>query len=516
MCLRHSPFGPLTAPAPSPVVPEDPLLVPARSALVLGAATCLLLTGAPAATAATTTDVVGATSATALRLTLNLPGGAATRVELTLDPVTGTVSRTASTTAAAADARVLTGSLGGQSQSLGGSSAKLPEPLESSSNPTGAIAAGLAGTPLANLLKVELLPSSASVTGAPASTSEAAVANLGAGLPDALAGALALLIGPLAAGVAQILTTLAQQSGTPVAQICAGATDAVEALDPATSEVDEILAALPIPVPVEGVITKTALGALCGLSMTLAELNTALQNALASLTGDSGVLGTGLITSRQSITSTAGRVSAEATSSVAGLTLLGQKPFAAAQVLSTTARAATAGTPGSASAAIESTVADLRGGTVDPFLQIRSTINGIRDSFVGEGALPQELSTLFDDLFGTLNAALAPVGFSVFALDDSADAKAIESCPSELDGTLTGTLQTRDGSCAAAATRGVGLSLTLPTALATPLQIGGPLVLLQVVPTAAGVGAEPRETVVRSQGAARAHRLTALRRTPAV
>ncbi len=461
----------------------------ARGALVLGATSSLLLTAAPLASAATTTDVVGAATGTALRLTLNLPGGAATKVVLEIDPVTGTVGRSTRTTATA-DATVVRGSLGGQALDSGSSSAMLPTPLASSSNPAGAIADGLAGTPLADLLKVELLPSSAKVSAAPTSTADAAVANLGVGLPDALAGALAPLTGPLAAGVDQILTTVAAQAGVPVDQLCAGLTAAVGALTPVTGPLGDALGALPIPVPVGAVLDTTTLGAICGLATTIAQLNTALQGALASLTGDSGVLGTGLITSTQDITSTAGSVKAVATSSIAGLTLLGQTPFANAQVLRTTSTASTAGTPGTAKATVDSTVAELQGGTVDPFLQVRTTIAGIRDSFVGEGALPAELETVFDALFDTLNAALAPVGITLFTLDDSADAKAISTCPTTLEPTLTGTLATANGACAAAATRGVGLSVTLPAALAGPLGIGGPLVELQVVPTAVVVRAQ--------------------------
>jgi len=105
--------------------------------------------------------------------------------------------------------------------------------------------------------------------------------------------------------------------------------------------------------------------------------------------------------------------------------------------------------------------------------------------------VPAELETLFDAVFDGLNAALAPVGITVFKLDDSADAKAISSCPTELDGLLTGTLKAADGRCAAAATRGIGLSVSLPAALATPLMIAGPLVELQIVPTAAVAQSQP-------------------------
>ena len=57
---------------------------------------------------------------------------------------------------------------------------------------------------------------------------------------------------------------------------------------------------------------------------------------------------------------------------------------------------------------------------------------------------------------------------------------------------LTGTLAVPNGSCAAAATRGVGIRVNLPAALAGPLMVGGPLVELQIVPTAAVVRVQPR------------------------
>ncbi|MCA1719836.1 MAG: hypothetical protein LC779_01565 [Actinobacteria bacterium] len=475
--MTRTPFRPLTG-----RVAAGSLALLASSALLVGAA-------GPAAAA--TTDVQGAAAGQALLLTLNLPGGAATKIEIAIDPVTGTVRKTTTATAATADATVLRGSLGGQSLDSGTSSAKLPSPTSDSSNPTGGIAGGLAGTPLANLLKVELLPSSAKVSGAPTSSSDASVANIGVGLPDALASALAPLTGPLAGGVDAILTALSQQSGMPVATLCANLTAAVGALTPVTAPLQTALDSLPIAVPVAGLLDTTTLGAVCGLSTTIAQLNAALQNALATLTGDSGVFGTGLITSNQTITRSGDAVTARAEASVDGLTLLGQKAFADAQVLRTVSTASVSGTAGSAKATIESTIADLTGGSVDPFLQVRTTIQGIRDSFVGGGALPTELKTVFDALFTTLNAALAPIGITLFKLDDSADTKAITGCPTALTGLLTGILKQADGRCAAAATRGVGIAVNLPAALAGPLMVNGPLVSLQIVPTSAVAQAQP-------------------------
>ncbi len=458
----------------------------ARSAVVLAAASTLLVGGAiPASAQTAAPDLAGATGATALTVTLNLPGGATTRLQLILDPVTGTVRRVGSTTDAAAAAEVISGSFGGQALGSGVSSAKLPSPLSSTNNPTGALADGLAGTPLANLLKVELLPSSATVSADPSSTSTAAVANLGAGLPDDIGNALAPLTDGLASAVDQILSALSDASGMTVPALCDGLTQAVTTLEPVTGALGDALAALPVPVPVQALLDETTLGAVCGLATTLDQLNTALQGALTTLTGDSGVLGTGLITGEQSIVTAPGSITSTASASVAGLTLLGQQALAGAEVLRTTSTAVAKGTPGSADATIDSTVAGVTAGALDPFAQVRATINGIRDSFVGEGVLPAELGTLFDDLFSTLNDALAPLGVVLFKNDDSPQAQALASCPTELNGLQTGTFEAQDGTCAAAATRGVGLSVTLPTALTDVLMIEGPLVELQIVPSAA-------------------------------
>ncbi|MGI8537545.1 MAG: LPXTG cell wall anchor domain-containing protein [Mycobacteriales bacterium] len=456
-----------------------------RGAVVVAAATTLLVGGAVPASGQTAQDVAGATAATALTLTVNLPGGETTRLILSLDPVTGTVSRVSSTPEATAVAEVVSGSFGGQPLSSGASSAMLPSPLSSTSNPTGALGGGLAGTGLDNLLKLELLPSAATVSPDPSSTSTAAVANLGVGLPDDVADALAPLTDGLAAGVDQLLTALSDASGMTVPAICDGLTQAVTALAPVTGALTDALAALPIPVPVQAVLDETTLGAICGLATTLDKLNAALQGALTTLTGDSGVLGTGLINSAQSITQDGGGVTSRATASVADLTLLGQQALVGTEVLRTTSTAVAKGTAGSAKATIDSTVANLTAGKVDPFLQVRATINGIFDSFVGQGALPVELQTLFDDLFDTLNEALAPVGIVLFKNDDSPQAQALQACPTQLDGLQTGTFEAGDGTCAAAATRGVGLSVTLPEALTTALMIQGPLVELLIVPSAA-------------------------------
>ena len=439
----------------------------ARSALVVAAASALLVGGAVPASAQTAgQDVAGATAATAIILTVNLPQPLG-KIELTVDPVTGTVSRVGGTPQAFGQAEVIRGSLGGQALGSGASTAMLPAPLSDSDNPTGATG------PLAELLTLELLPSSASVTDAPNSASKAAVANIGVGLPAAVADALAPVTDPLEVAVNDALLAIADALAIPVDTVC-------------TTVLDPLGAALP-PLPGLGAIDQTLIDAICGLQTTITQLNTALQTALDTLTGPNGVFGTGLVTGEQTITNAGGVITSRATATIAGLTLLGQQPLSTATVLRTTSTASVNGTPGSAEATLESTVADVTAGDpLDPFAQVRATIDGILGN-VGEGTLPPELQTLFTQLVDTLNGALAPLGVTVIKGDATPQAQPLGACPAELNGLLTGTFEAQDGTCAAAATRGVGLAVNLPAALATALMIDPalPLVEIQIVPSAA-------------------------------
>lgn len=464
-----------------------------RAAAVAVAAALLVSAGAGSAAAAEgpPSEVAGATGATALTVTVNLPGGKATRLLLTLDPVTGEASRVGPTTAALARSELLRGSLGAQTMGTGASEAKLPAPLTVTSDPAARFNAGLAGSPLADLLTVRFAPSTAAVTPSPSSTSQASIAELGVGLPSAVADGLAPLLGPLTGGLDALLSALATQTGQPVAQLCAGVTEAVTELSAATAQLEPVLAALPVKVPAAQLLDEAALGALCSLPAVLDRLRAALRAALATLAGPAGVLGTGAITSSQTITTTDRSVKAEAAASVTALRVLGQQALVGAEALRTRSSATAAGTPGSAQAEVESTVAGLRAGTVDPFAQVRVTIDGIVDSYAGAGQLPPALGTLFRDLIGTLGAALGPLGVTLLDGNTTPESSRLSGCPTGLDGRQTGTFEAADGKCAAAATRGVGVSVSLPAQLATALQIGGPLVELKLVPTAAAVRVQP-------------------------
>jgi LPXTG-motif cell wall-anchored protein len=466
-----------------------------RSAAALGTTgTLLLAASAPAlAQAPLLPDVAGATGATALTVTVNLPGGAASRLVLTLDPVTGEASRVQTGTAALARSEVLSGSIGAQSLGTGATTAALPGPLRASNDPAAAFAAGLADSPLAGLVDLRLLPSEAAVTASPSSASQASVAGLGIGLPDAVAGGLAPLLDPLSTGVDQLLATLAEQSQVPVAQLCGGLTEAVTALGAVSDPLGRALAGLPVQVPVDAVLEEAALGAICELPATLAALRTALGSALGSLTGSRGVIGVDGVTAAQSIDTGPDGVAARSTASVAGLTLLGQQALVGAQVLRTSSSAVATGRPGTATATVESTVAEAAAGTVDPFAQVRATLDGIVDSRVGGAQLPAALEQQLAELLGVLDLALAPVGITLVRSDDAPQAQDLAACPTALDGSHSGTFTAPDGSCAAAATRGIGVAVTLPEQLASALTISGPLVEVQLVPSAAAARLQPTQ-----------------------
>ncbi|MCW2715646.1 MAG: hypothetical protein JWN88_2693 [Frankiales bacterium] len=457
----------------------------ARGPFLLMTACALVMASAqPSLAAPGAGDVAGATGATALTLTLNLPGGQTNRLVLTLDPVTGSASRVATTTAASARSEVLAAAIGTHTAGTGASVAMLPAPLTATTEPTGAFSQGLAASPLADLLTVRLLPATATVTAAPSSSSEAAVAGLGVGLPDAVADGLAPLLDPLAVGVNELLRTLSAQAGVPVTTLCAGLPQAVSQLGAVTSALEPALAALPVRVEVAQVLDATVLGAVCSLPAVLDDLRASLRAALATLTGPRGVLGTGLIRSDQSVTTGPEGITSRATASVAGLTLVGQQALVGAEVLRTSSTATATGRPGTADATVESSVATLAAGTVDPFVEVRATVAGVRGR-LGGGTLPPALDTLLTALTGQLGGALVPLRITVLDADAAAPATRLAACPTGLDGRQTGTFEAPDGTCAAAATRGVGVGVELPAPLASALSINGPLVELQLVPSAA-------------------------------
>lgn len=434
---------------------------------------------APASAQPAGTDVSGATRASALTLTINLPQ--ANQVQLVLDPVSGTVrSVTGQGPQAQAFADLIAGSIAGQAQSFGRAEAMLPAPTEAA-GPTNPFNAAIAGSPLAEFLSVELLDSNATVTAAPSSASEAQIASLGVGLPQALVDGLAPVLDPLRAGVTTLLTELADGTAGGVDALCAGAAPAGQITQPV---VDALL-----PIPGVGTIAEDLLGGvdegqvpvLCTLDQLLRDLDAELQASLDTLVGPGGVLGTGLIGARQSITTEGTKVTATAEASIADLTVLGRSPFVNATALQTRATATADGT--TATAAVESAAVDV---AADPLAQLTTDLETLTGRVAdlpldGVGELVTELQAVIEALLG--------IGIDAGRLGSPSDA--IAACPESLDGGLSGTFQSPDGRCAAAAARGYGLAVTLPAQLATPLGIQGPLVELAIVPAAAVAKAQP-------------------------
>jgi LPXTG-motif cell wall-anchored protein len=418
----------------------------------------------------TTTERSAAAAASAVRLTINLPQ--ANRIQLDIDPVDGTVSSVTGTgPEAEALATLIRGNIAGNAQSFPGAEARLPEPKEGS-GPTNALGNAVNGSPLGAFLNVGLLTASAAVTEDPNSTSTAQIASLGVGLPAQLGAVLKQVLDPLLAGIDQILAAAAPLDAATRA-VCTG-------LQPVTVPVSGGVGA----VPVLGAILKEVIdgtlspeqGVLCNLRAFLVDLKAQLDLALDDLTGPGGVLGTGLIGARQTITTDGDKTTAQAEASIADLRVLGQNPFGRVGALKSTSTAVLDGATAEATVsttAVQAFAVPLLTLETD-LIEITGDIAGI--NLQGLNALLAQVRTLLD--------ALAGIGVEGGPLDRPDNALA--ECPEALEGQLSGTLEV-PGTCAAAAARGFGLAVTLPAALAGPLGITGPLVALQIAPTAAVV-----------------------------
>lgn len=440
-------------------------------ALAAGAASSIvaapLLLAAPAQAQTAPLEYSGATAAFALRLQVNLPEALeALTIDLQIDPVTGRVSTVDNTSAATAQ---VLGSSAGLLQTVldaaeplkGISQADQANPGPVTNAPVPAFPA-----PLDTILQLGLIESSATASAdGTSSTSTASVAELGLALGDQLADAAAPLIDAIAAAQGQVVTAISAQLPLLTGPLC---TSALPALEP-----------LLTPLGLNPAIVATV----CTLPAQLANLSADLTEALQSL-GDN-LLGTGLIQTSQTISSTGGAVTSTATASIAGLGLLGTGPIGEAGVVQSSATATTTGQPGGATAdAVAPIVADINIGALDPLTDLQVTLEGLLGT-IGGGPLTAPLTTAIQDLLDVVNGALAPIGASVITLDDAAATEQLEACPTELTGLQAGEFAAADGSCAAAATRGIGVEVTLPEALATPLGIEGPFVSLALSPAAA-------------------------------
>lgn len=446
------------------------------SCTALAMSTAALAGAAPASaqtsgTTTTSTSTAGAASASAVRLVLNLPQG--NTIALDIDPVAGTVRAVpGSGPQANAVAAVLAGSVGGQSQSFGQATAKLPSPTSADGGPLAALNSGINASPLGAFIKLQAASSTASVTTAPNSTSQAGT-TLGVGLPQALADALGQVFTPLITGLNDVLAGLAP-TDPAVQQVCQGLTAVT---NPAAGVAGTIPVLGPIVQDVNKGVTDPQTGALCTVRKTLGDIVTRLDAALKTLAGPGGLLNLGLLQASQNLTTAQGKVTSVATSQVGALTVLGTNPFGTAQVLRTASTATTAGTPGSATATVDEAAVTV---SATPLALFKYDLTAVTGQLAGINLTG--LNTLLSNVQALLDA-LAGVGVQGGRIGAPTDA--ISACPATVSTTLSGTFKAPDGTCAAAAARGYGLALTLPAALATPLGITGPLLSLTFTPSAA-------------------------------
>lgn len=448
-----------------------------------GAAPAVAQTSATSATANTvSTSTAGAASASSLRITVNLPGqlsaafGGST-ISLDVDPVAGSVRAVpGSAPEAQAVAAILAGSIGSQAQSFGAAQAKLPSPLTAQGSPFAQVNSGIAGSPLADFLKVSLASSSATVTATPTGTS-AAGTQLALGLPTLLGPVLLQGVTQIQAAVNQLLAAAAAPLNQTTTQLCAGLSQVTGPLAGVGGSIPVLGGVLTLPAQ----LTNPQAGVLCTLGTSLQTLVKDLSTSLTSLTGPGGVLNTGVLTTSQTLTTTATGATATATSQVAGLTVLGQDPFGQGTVLRTTSTASVGGSSGPV-ATVDKTA--VTASTKANLLSVSTDLSKLTGSVAGADLTA--ISPLLTQL-QTVLTALSGIALTAGPLDPATGT--LTACPAAAPATLSGTFKSPDGTCSAAAALGYGISLTLPAALAGPLGVTGPLLSVSFAPSAAVVRA---------------------------
>lgn len=437
-------------------------------ALAAAAAVALpVVAAAPAGAQTTTTSTSGATSASAVRLVLNLPQG--NTVQVDIDPVAGTVrSVSGSSPEAQAYAAVIAGSLGDQAQAFGEASAKLPEPTEADGGPLAALNDGINSSPLGEFLQVEALGSEAAVTTAPSSTS-AAGTSLAVGLPVALADGLTGALEQVIAGLEEVINAL-----EPSDAVLDGACSNLPVItDPVTDGLGGVPVIGPIVGDVEAGLLDEDIGTLCNLREFLLVVLDELEAGLGEL-GQLGLLNVGTLEASQSIVREGSEVTATSTGRIADVTVLGlANPFGDVEALESVSTATVA--PGTAEATVDAAAVTV---DVDPIALIQTNLT---DELEGQ-LLGVDLEGV-EELVVQLQALLEALsGIGIDAVDPTTTE--VDSCPETLGAGLGGTFEA-PGVCAAAASAGYGLAVTLPEALAGPLGIAGPLVSLEFAPSAA-------------------------------
>ena len=273
-----------------------------------------------------------------------------------------------------------------------------------------------------------------SATSALTSASSSSLASLRVGL-GSLTDSL-----PLKADLMEVVETLNNTVDTAQGTVNAAVTDALTVLDEATAG-----ATAPVVAQVEAVKEQ------------LTTLLDSLQNTIGNLSADTDLVRLSLLESTENITRAGSMVTAKATSSVGGLSILGG--LVSVDAVKTESVSSANGVKGSAAADTLTTILGLK---VADVLDLKLTSEGLEGTVLGN-ALPDVAKDAVQDVIQAVNGVLATAGVQIVngATDTAVDPA---------------------GKFARSSSQGVGI-------VVNPLKAAKPLVSVQLVPAGTAVNA---------------------------
>jgi hypothetical protein len=276
-----------------------------------------------------------------------------------------------------------------------------------------------------------------SATSGLTSSSSSSLASLRVGL-----GSLDL---PLKADLTDVVGTLNETVDGAQGSVEDVVNTALGVLDEATNG-----AAAPVVAQVEAV------------KQELTSLLDALQNVVGKLSADSDLVRLSLLESTENITRAGSMVTAKATSSVGGLSLLGG--LVSVDAVKTESVSSANGTKGAAAADTLTTILGLK---VADVLDLKLTSNGLEGTVLGN-QLPDVAKDAVQDVISAVNGVLATAGVQI------------------ING-QTEQVVDPNGKFARSSSEGVGI-------VVNPLKAAKPLVMVQLVPAGTAVNAAHTKT----------------------
>lgn len=280
-------------------------------------------------------------------------------------------------------------------------------------------------------LTSSVLPDSA--TSGLTSSSSASLASLRiglAGLPEL----------PVKADLNEVVETLNGTVDTAQGTVNAAVTNAIAVLDEATQG-----AAAPVVEQVNAI------------KQELTNLLDSLQDTIANLSADTDLVNLSLLQSTEHITRAGSMVTAKATSSVGGLSILGG--LVSVDAVKTESVSSANGTKGAAAADTLTTILGLK---VADVLDLKLTSAGLEGTVLGN-TLPDVAKDAVQDVIEAVNGVLATAGVQIV---NGATEKVVDP----------------NGKFARSSSEGVGI-------VVNPLKAAKPLVMVQLVPAGTAVNA---------------------------